>query len=305
MAVKLSREPGLFSVLLDKPAAPDVGLLAPLLAQRVSITRSDAVRALRQQRGIILEGLSAERAEAARELLSGEGMEPRVVADAVVPAQSKALEIALARLDEHCFETPSLQGAGLPQLWPWEHLVVAVGGLIIDARAQAERLTSGLENGLIHEAEVRKAQAQRMLEKSRLRVFPLSTELGRDEPQLAEALASAQRARLARAKGEKPAEPALEGEFGRISTRLDLFFTRPFERLRVTEKSHVQELQRSALPAKQLHTLAATLAQKVPAEKLAPSTWMLAAGSDSGEYLFDDGPQFDDYCRWCLWRAQQ
>jgi hypothetical protein len=294
MAVKLNRNSGQFSLLLKEVKWLDVSGLAPKLAAALRVTRSDALRALRQQRGILLEGLSNEQAQAAQKALAQEGVETRIVADAEVPALSKPLEVSLIRISDHHFETPSVVGAGLPQLWPWENLVLACAGIILDGAVQAEKLSVALENGLHEEADVRKAHAQRQLEKVRERVFPLSAEIRRPEPELADALTAA-----ARTQSGKRETRAIEGEFGNVQTVLDLVFTGPLERLRVTAKTRVQDLPRSVHPAKQLHIIAAAMLPHVK-PRASVSLVDLATSTDSGSYLFEDLLQFDDYCRWCF-----
>ncbi|CAG1769558.1 hypothetical protein BAC2_00413 [uncultured bacterium] len=299
MAVKLSRKSGQFTLLLAEVKWLDISGLAPKLASALRVTKSDAVRALRLQRGILLEGLSEEQALAAQSALQAEGVQTRVTPDAEVPALSKPLEVSLIRVGDHDFETPSVVGAGLPQLWPWENLALACGGIILDGAVQAEKLSVALEQGLHEEADVRKAHAQRQLEKARERVFPLSAEIRRPEPELADALTAA-----ARAKAGRKEKQAIEGEFGSVQTVLDLVFTKPLERLRVTAKTRVQDLPRSVHPAKQLHIIAAAIAPHA-GKRASKSLTDLAASADSGSYLFEDLMQFDDYCRWCFMQGRE
>lgn len=299
MAVKLSRKQGQFSLVLAEVKWLDVSGLAPKLAAALRVTKSDAVRALRQQRGILLEGLSDEQAKAAQVALQAESVQTHVLPDAAVPVLSKPLEISLIRISEHHFETPSVVGAGLPQLWPWENLALACGGIILDGAVQIERLSTALEQGLNEDADVRKAHAQRHLEKARERVFPLSAEIRRPEPEIADALTAA-----ARAKAGKKEKPAMEGEFGTLQTVLDLVFVNPLERLRVTAKTRVQDLPRSVYPAKQLHIIAAAIAPHAGTHA-AKSLTDLATSTDSGSYLFEDALQFDDYCRWCFMQGRE
>jgi hypothetical protein len=295
MAVKLSRQPGCFSLLLNQQTWLDVQKLASPLARELGVTRSDAVRALRQQRGILLEGLSNAQAQSALNLLAHESVGARIVADSDVPTLPKPLEVSLARMDAACLETPSLVGAGLPQIWHWEHLAVVFAGILLDSKTQAANLTSGLDKGLLNEADVRKAQAQRHLELAKERVFPLSSEISRAEPELADALATAQRAK----KAAKQASPAPEmHDFGAVQTVVDLIFTQPFERLRLTSKTRVQDLPRSAHPVKALHMLTAALVPLAGQALVSEAAALLAAGADSGKYLFEDSLQFEDYCRY-------
>jgi hypothetical protein len=298
MAVKLSRKSGQFTLMLSDVKWLDVGGLAPKLAAALRVTKSDAVRALRQQKGILVEGVSEEQATAACAALKAEGVEASAVPDAEVPALPKALEVSLIRVGAHDFETPSLVGAGLPQIWPWENLLLACGGIVLDAAAQIEKLASTLEKGNHEDADVRRAHAQRQLERARERAFPLSAEVRRSEPELFDALTAA-----ARAKKNKPEKPKEEGEFGNLRTMLDLVFRDPFERLRVTAKSRVQDLPRSVHPAKQLHIIAAAVAPHAGAHAC-QSLHDLAAAADSASYVFEDSLQFDDYCRWCFLRQE-
>lgn len=296
MAVKLSRKSGQFALLLAEVKWLDVSGLAPKLAAALRVTKSDAVRALRQQKGILVEGVSQEQAQAACAALKAEGVEANAVAETEVPALPKALEVSLIRIGEHTFETPSLVGAGLPQIWPWEDLLLACGGIVLDASAQIEKLASTLERGDNEDADVRKAHAQRQLERARERVFPLSAEVGRAEPELFDALSAAARAR--KGKNEKPADV---GEFGNLRTMLDLVFRHPFERLRITARTRVQDLPRSVHPAKQLHLIAAAAITQI-SKRACQSFLDLARAVDSSSYIFEDLAQFDDYCRWCFLR---
>lgn len=296
MAVKLSRKSGQFALLLAEVKWLDVSGLAPKLAAALRVTKSDAVRALRQQKGILVEGVSQEQAQAACAALKAEGVEANAVAETEVPALPKALEVSLIRIGEHTFETPSLVGAGLPQIWPWEDLLLACGGIVLDASAQIEKLASTLERGDNEDADVRKAHAQRQLERARERVFPLSAEVGRAEPELFDALSAAARAR--KGKNEKPADV---GEFGNLRTMLDLVFRHPFERLRITARTRVQDLPRSVHPAKQLHLIAAAAITQI-SKGACQSFLDLARAVDSSSYIFEDLAQFDDYCRWCFLR---
>lgn len=296
MAVKLSRKSGQFALLLAEVKWLDVSGLAPKLAAALRVTKSDAVRALRQQKGILVEGVSQEQAQAACAALKAEGVEANAVAETEVPALPKALEVSLIRIGEHAFETPSLVGAGLPQIWPWEDLLLACGGIVLDASAQIEKLASTLERGDNEDADVRKAHAQRQLERARERVFPLSAEVGRAEPELFDALSAASRAR--KGKNEKPADV---GEFGNLRTMLDLVFRHPFERLRITVRTRVQDLPRSVHPAKQLHLIAAAAITQI-SKGACQSFLDLARAVDSSSYIFEDLAQFDDYCRWCFLR---
>lgn len=295
MAVILSRKSGQFTLLLSDVKWLDVGALAPKLAAALRVTKSDAVRALRQQKGILIEGVSEEQAAAACAALKAEGVEASALPDAEVPALPKALEVSLIRIGDHDFETPSLVGAGLPQIWPWENLLLASGGIVLDASAQIAKLASTLEQGNHEDADVRKAHAQRQLERARDRAFPLSAEVRRSEPELFDALTSA------RTKKGKPNQSSEEGEFGNLRTMLDLVFQSPFERLRITAKTRVQDLSRSVHPAKQLHIVAAAIAPHIGA-RACQSLRDLAAAADTASYVFEDLVQFDDYCRWNFMR---
>lgn len=296
MAVKLSRESGQYSLLLSEVAWLDVSALAPALTAALRVTKSDAVRMLRQQKGILAEGVSETAAAAAITTLKENRIEARAVLDSEVPALSKALEVSLIRVGERDFETPSVVGAGLPQLWPWENLLLACGGIILDASAQVEKLSNTLEKALGEDADVRKAHAQRQLERARHRAFPLAAEVRKPEPELGDALAVA-----ARAKVGKKDKAVSDGEFDNVQTVLDLVFKQPLERLRITAKTRVQELPRSVHPAKQLHIIAAAIQPHVGKRGCA-ALEQLATAADAGTYLFEDLIQFDDYCRWCFMR---
>lgn len=294
MAVTLSRKAGHFTIVLPEVRWLDVSGVAPRLAAALRVTKSDAARMLRQQKGILAQGVGEEAAHAAVSTLQEAQVPARAVRDDEVPALPKALEIALIRIGEHDFETPSVVGAGLPQIWPWDSLLLACGGIIVDSTIQIGKLTSTLEGMTSDEADVRKAHARRQLERARERVFPLGSEVRKAEPELGETLSAS-----ARAKSGSKAKPEPADEFDNVKTVIDLLFSKPLERLRITAKTRVQDLPRSVHPAKQLHIIAAAL-QPHLGNRGCNALAALAAGTDSGSYLFEDLVQFDDYCRWCF-----
>lgn len=293
MAVTLSRKAGQFTIVLPEVRWLDVGTLAPKLAAALRVTKSDAVRMLRQHKGILVQGASEEAALAAVNTLKAEQVNAAVMRDEDVPSLPKALEVSLVRVGDHDFETPSVVGAGLPQLWPWENLLLACGGIVLDATTQMEKLSSSLREVASEDADVRKAHAQRQLERARERVFPLASEIRKSEPELGDALSAS-----ARAKSGEKSTPAL-GEFDNVKTVIDLVFRQPLERLRISAKTRFHDLPRSVHPAKQLHVVAAAILRHA-GERACAALAALATGTDSGAYLFEDLAQFDDYCRWCF-----
>src|SRR5690606_3703163 len=135
MAVKLSREPGHFSLLLQRAGWLDPALIAPELARVLKLPRSDAVRACRLQRGILFEGATHETAELAVNMLSSFGIQAVAVRDDKVPILPRPVNVSLAQVEEAGFATPSVSGTGLPKLWPWPDLVLVSAGILIDPAA--------------------------------------------------------------------------------------------------------------------------------------------------------------------------
>ncbi len=312
MAVRLSRQPGLFTLMLAEPRWLDPAEAALPLSLALGVTRSDAVRACRLQRGILFEGLTQEQAEAGAAALKEAGVAAAVAPDTEFPLLPKAAEVSLVRITPEAFETPSLVGAGMPRIWPWGDLALMSAGVVLNERGETERLSGGLEPNLLSEQDVRLAQARRRLERVRSRVFPLAQTLQQPEPEAATVIAAAKKRkspprrrglRLAssRDKSAHP-EPPPRGEFEGVEILLDLVFIRPFERLRLTTNSRITELPRSALPAKMLHHWVKAMAAHADAATLPGATIAFASGADSGEYVFDNLAQFDDYCRWAYAR---
>ncbi|MBK9974681.1 MAG: hypothetical protein IPP14_07895 [Planctomycetes bacterium] len=299
MAVKLSRDPGGYSVMLAGMQWLDPALLAPQLAAVMKLPRSDTIRACRLQRGILFEGAPQAVAQEVVTLLASHQIEAIAVASDDLPLLPKPVQVSLANVDSTGLGTPSLQGAGLPKSWDWNHLALVAAGITLDPAQQAAGLAEKMDNSAMEDRQDRVAMAQRALEKARTRVFPLREELQRGEPELGAALQAA----LAGAK--VPDQEAASG-FGRVGTVVDILFVKPYERLRLTDKSRVQGLARTGSLARNLHTLVKALETQADSATLSGTTLALAAGADSGDYLFEDLAQFDDYCRWAyFWRLRR
>lgn len=299
MAVRLSREAGRWTVLLARTAWLDPALLAPEISAAMKLPRSDAVRACRYQRGILFEGATEQAAQAVVAALKLREVEAQAVPDAEVPLLPKPVQVSLVAVEPAGLATPSLQGAGMPQLWDWNHLALVCAGILLDPAQQAAGIVDKMDKAALEEADDRNALARRALERARTRVFPLAEELRRGEVEVGEALQAA-------LTGAKLQAPEAAGGFGRIGTVVDVIFNRPMERLRLTEKSRVQGIQRSMAPARNLHATVKALEAQADSATLSGTTIALAAGADSGEYLFEDAGQFDDYCRWAYyWKLKR
>jgi hypothetical protein len=299
MAVRLSREPGRFSVLLKEAAWLDPALVAPELARVLKLPRSDTVRACRLQRGVLFEGAAQEAAAAAVAALADFGVNALSVPDADVPILPKPVHVSLAQLTAEGFSTPSITGAGMPKLWKWSDLALVTGGILMDPQAQAAGLFDKIEESGVADAQDRQAVAAKQLERARSRVFPLAAEIAREGREVGEALEAA-------LSGKAPGiETEVEG-FGKIGSVLDLVFTKPFERIRVTGKARITGMDHSANRARNLHLAVKEIAARAAGATQPGATLALAHGADSGEYLFEDLAQFDMYCRWVYdWRLQR
>ncbi|MCC7509467.1 MAG: hypothetical protein IT464_08840 [Planctomycetes bacterium] len=291
MAVILSRDAGRFSVVLLESLWLDPGRFADDLARALGVQRADAVRMCRLQRGILLQGATQPQADAAIELLKAHDVSAVSIADDAVPIIPKPVQVSVVSLDRDGLSTPSLTGAGLPKTWAWDDLALVCGGVLVGADAQAASLVEKVDESALSEAEDRRSLAARALERARDRVFPLRFELERPEPDVAGALAAALSRKTIRTA------PEVDG-FGRISTVIDLVFTKPYERLRITSASRVLGIDRSASPARDLHLAVALLAKLAAGATLPGAALALAHGADSGEYVFEDMQQFDAHCRW-------
>lgn len=299
MAVRLSREAGRFSVLLEKSSWLDPALVAPELARVLKLPRSDTVRACRLQRGILFEGVEQEPAEDAVRALADYEVAALAVPDTDVPLLPKPVHVSLSQVTDEGFGTPSITGAGMPKLWKWDNLAMLAGGVIMDPDALAAGLLDKIEGEGFTDPEDRQSMAARQLEKARSRVFPLADEIKRGGKEVGEALEAALSGRVT------PQESEVEG-FGHVQTLLDLLFTKPFERLRITSKGRISGLEHSTSAARNLHLAVKEVAAKAGRATQPGSTLALAHGADSGEYLFEDMGQFDDYCRWVYyWRLRR
>jgi hypothetical protein len=299
MAVRLSREAGRFCVLLSAAAWLDPALVAPELSRALKLPRSDTVRACRLQRGILFEGAEQAAAEAAVKVLGDFGVEALCVPDAELPLLPKAVQVSLSQVTPGGFATPSIAGAGLPKLWKWDDLAMLAGGILMDPAVQTAGLIDKIEEAGFSDATDRQSMAARQLEKARSRVFPLANEIARGGQAVGEALEAA----LA---GKSPGVQSEVEGFGKVGTVLDLVFTRPFERLRITGNSRITGLEHSASRARNLHLAVKEIAACAGAATQPGATLALAHGADSGEYLFEDLTQFDSYCRWVyFWRLRR
>lgn len=299
MAVKLSRDPGGHSVVLAGTQWLDPALLAPPMAVAMKLPRSDTIRACRLQRGILFEGATQAAAQQVVDLLASHHVEALALPDADLPLLPKPVLVSLANVDGTGLGTPSLQGAGLPKSWDWNHLALVAAGITLDPAQQAAGLAEKMDSSAMEDRQDRVAMAQRALEKARTRVFPLQEELRRGEPELGAALQAA-------LSGAKVAEQEAASGFGRVGTVVDILFVKPYERLRLTDKCRVQGLARTGSVARNLHALVKALETQADSATLSGTTLALAAGADSGEYLFEDLAQFDDYCRWAyFWRLRR
>ncbi|MCA8915716.1 MAG: hypothetical protein KDB90_09915 [Planctomycetes bacterium] len=299
MAVRLSRAEGRFSVLLTAVSWLDPALVAPELARVLKLPRSDTVRACRLQRGILFEGAEEAAAGDAVKALADYGVEAVCVPDSELPILPKPVHVSLSHIDREGFGTPSITGAGMPKLWPWDNLVLLAGGVIMDPDALSAGLFDKIEEDGFSDATDRQSMAAKQLERARDRVFPLAREVEHANKQLGEALEAA-------LSGKSTAgAPEVEG-FGKIDTVLDLLFTKPFERLRVTSKGRVTGLDHTASRARNLHAAVKTIVPFAGDATQPGATLALAHGADSGEYLFEDLSQFDAYCRWnYYWRLKR
>ena len=299
MAVRLSREDGRYSVVLTAVAWLDPALVAPELARVLKVLRSDAVRACRLQRGILFEGAEQTGADDAVKVLGDFGVEAIVVPDAELPILPKPVHVSLSHIEPDGFATPSVSGAGMPKLWPWENLVLFAGGIIMDPDALSAGLFDRIEGEGFSDATDRQSMAAKQLEKARSRVFPLAHEIERAGKEIGQALEAALSGKVQVGDG------TVEG-FGRIETAIDLLFTKPFERLRVTSKGRITGLDHTPSRARNLHAGVKAMIGKAAKATQPGATLALADGADSGEYLFEDLAQFDAYCRWnYFWRLKR
>ncbi len=264
----------------------------------MKLPRSDTVRACRLQRGILFEGATAEQAEAAVDVLRGFNVEAVAVPDDDLPIMPKPLHVSLARIDDDGLATPSIRSPGLPDVWQWRDLALLSGGIIVDPQALTAGLFDKVEEAGFSDADDRRSMAARALEKARGRVFPLRAEIAAGRDGMADALEAA----LVRRGGLSEYE--VDG-FGRVETVIDLVFHRPFERLRLTGASRIGNRERTGNKARELHAAVHEIAGLTPFATHPGATLALADGADSGEYVFEDLGQFDNYCRWVYyWRLR-
>lgn len=297
MPIVLSREDGLFSLLLNQQQWISPAEFAPLFVSSLSLPRADAMRACRLQRGILFQGLTRDAADALSENMAELNVKTSVVADSDMPQLPRPIDVALANIELEGLRTPSIKGAGLPELWQFSNLRSISAAIIIDPVQQAAGLVDSIDSELMAEAEDRALLAQGQVEKARNRVFPLSEELQRGDVNVAQAL------RAVLTKDVEPADP--EHGFGRIQIVLDLFFQDPLDRLRITGKTRIQNHIRTASIVNNLHAALKDITENAPSVTLSESSVSLLKGEDSSDYLFEDLRQFEEYQRWTFyWQLQ-
>jgi hypothetical protein len=286
-------------VVLARTAWLDPVLLAPLISTRMKLARGDAIRTCRLQRGILFEGAERIAAEELAARLTEQGHETIAVPDAEFPILPRPITVLMAGVEPDGLAALSIHGAGIPPRWPWDGLALVAAGIMLDPNQQAAALADKLDPMALEDPQDRQALSQAALERARTRAFPLADELKRAEPEVTQAIQAAMTG------GKAPPQQALGG-FGNIGTAIDIIFTRPFERLRLTHKSRVQGLERSAYTARNLYAAVKEIESRADSATLSGTTLAVAAGADSGEYLFEDAAQFDDYCRWAwFWRMRR
>jgi hypothetical protein len=298
MAIRLSRDSGRFCVVLQRQLWLDPVKLAAPLAAALGVPRSDTLRICRLQRGILFEGATEAQASAASQLLHSHGIDSEAIPDSALPLLPKAVHVGLGHVELEGLATPSIVGAGMPKLWPWRNLVLASAGVLIDPAVQAAGVVDKLDKDMLAEVEDRRSVATRQLDRARERVFPLAAELARPRQDFAGALQAAM-------TGTRLPQTEIEG-FGKIDTVLDLVFTHPFERLRVTPAGRVTGLARFGNRAIDLHVQVAEVLRRAPEASMPAGTLALAHGADSGEYVFEDLAQFEQFTRWSYyWRLRR
>lgn len=285
-------------MLLYETGWLDPALIAPELARVMKLPRSDMVRACRLQRGIVFEGAERHKADEAVQVLASFGVQALSVPDDEVPIMPRPVLVSLSHIEKAGFATPSISGAGLPKLWEWTHLAQFAAGILIDPNALTPGLFETVDDGF-SEVEDRQTVAARQLERARSRVFPLADEISNAGKEVGAALEAA--------LSGKPANVETEVEgFGKVGTVIDLMFTRPFERLRVTGSGRVTGIEHTGSRARNLYQAVTQIAAYAPDATQPGATIALAHGADSGEYVFEDLGQFDSYSRWAyFWRLKR
>lgn len=291
MTVRLSREPGRFSVLLKEVAWLDPSLIAPELSKALGLPRSDTIRACRVQRGVLFEGATRQQADATVATLKTFDIASKAISDSDVPLLPRPANVSLSRIEDDGLATPSLRGAGLPQTWDWNRLAMVVGGILIDPDMQTPGLFDRVDDESVSELADRQSMASRQLDKARGRVFPMKQEIENHKRNVGEALEAA----LA-GKGAS-GNYVVEG-FGKIDTVLDFVFLTPFDRLRITGRGRIAGLEHSPSKARNLHVALKRISPLAPGATQPGGTLALVHGADSGDYVFEDIVQFDAYCRW-------
>ncbi|MHC4840927.1 MAG: hypothetical protein ACYTDT_08240 [Planctomycetota bacterium] len=297
MPIVISREEGLFSVLLEKQQWLEPSEFAPLFSSALSLPRTDGMRACRLQRGILFQGVSQDAADSLSKNMADLGAKVEVVADADVPQLPRPIDVALCTIGAEGLVTPSIRGAGMPDVWLWKNLRMMTAGITLDPAQQAAGFVDSIDHELIAEAEDRVSLAKGQLEKAATRVFPLKEELARSDANVADAL------RAVLAKDATPEDP--EHGFGHVTIALDMFFTDPLDRLRIHTETRIQNHVRLPSPIKNLHAALADIADYVDQSVLTASSKTLIASEDSRDYLFEDLRQFEEYQRWAFYQQLQ
>lgn len=298
MPIVLSREEGLFSLLLNAQQWLSPVEFAPLFSSSLSLPRTDGMRACRLQRGILFQGLTRDAADSLSENMAELSAKTIVVADADVPQLPRPINVALCVVEAEGLRTPSIRGAGMPEVWLWKDLKLVTAGMILDPAHQASGFVDTINHELIAEAEDRASLAKGQLAKAENRVFPLTEELGRGDVNVADAL------RAVLTKDVATGEP--EHGFGHVTTALDLFFTAPLERIRITQKTRIQNHARTASPVKNLHAVLKDISEYSVAAYFTGASQAIIDSKDASDYLFEDLRQFEEYQRWAFyWQLQQ
>jgi len=301
MAIVYDRTGEGWSVLLSEQRWLDAAEVAPALAAAMEVARADAIRACARQRGIVVQGLDETRANAAVSALVEAGYLAVAVPDVEVPILPRPLELSVVHFEGEGLRTPSIIGAGIPQFRPWGNLALISAAILADPTKQAAALLDKFRPNMLDDPKDRLSVAQKQRERARDRIYPLTTEIRREEPSPAAVIESAMAKSASRVGKGRKAKGKVEKEGGTTgqTTCIDLIFTGPFERLRITSATRAKDVPQSVHPAKNLHVTLNAMLVRSGRSRLTRASEQLSAGVDSGEYLFDDEGQLSDYLRWC------